>query len=56
MVIQVAGKRSKLFGRVSDFFLGGESGNRQRKLPESTLTALEEFIANDYETLKQAQM
>jgi len=28
-------------------------GNRQRKLPESTLTALEEFIANDYETLKQ---
>ena len=28
-------------------------GNRQRKLPENTLAALEEFIANDYETLKQ---
>jgi transposase InsO family protein len=28
-------------------------GNRQRKLPENTLAALEEFITNDYETLKQ---
>jgi transposase InsO family protein len=30
-----------------------KSGNRQRKLPESTLAALDEFIVNDYETLKQ---
>ena len=28
-------------------------GNRRRKLPEPTLAALDEFIANDYETLKQ---
>jgi putative transposase len=28
-------------------------GNRQRKLPDSTLSALEEFIASGYETLKQ---
>lgn len=31
----------------------GERGNRQRKLPENTLGAMEAFIANDYETLKQ---
>jgi putative transposase len=31
----------------------GQSGNRRRKLPESTLRLLEEFIAEDYETLKQ---
>lgn len=30
-----------------------KSGNRNRKLPESTLAVLDEFIANDYETLKQ---
>lgn len=29
------------------------SGNRNRKLPESTLAVLDEFIVNDYETLKQ---
>ncbi|MBU0493749.1 MAG: DDE-type integrase/transposase/recombinase [Chloroflexi bacterium] len=29
------------------------SGNRERKLPASTLAALDEFIAHDYETLKQ---
>lgn len=29
------------------------SGNRQHKLPEETLAALEAFITNDYETLKQ---
>ena len=29
------------------------SGNRQRKLPAETLAALEAFITNDYETLKQ---
>lgn len=29
------------------------SGNRERKLPEQTLALLDEFIANDYETLKQ---
>lgn len=28
-------------------------GNRKRKLPEATLYALETFIINDYETLKQ---
>jgi transposase InsO family protein len=28
-------------------------GNRKRKLPDATLDAMEEFIANDYETLKQ---
>lgn len=31
----------------------GESGNRQRKLPDSTLRLLDEFIAADYQTLKQ---
>ncbi|HKZ54763.1 MAG TPA: TnsA endonuclease N-terminal domain-containing protein, partial [Anaerolineales bacterium] len=31
----------------------GRSGNRKRKLPESTLLLLDEFIAADYETLKQ---
>jgi transposase InsO family protein len=31
----------------------GQSGNRRRKLPERTLRLLEEFIAEDYETLKQ---
>ncbi len=31
----------------------GERGNRRRKLPEATLLLLEEFIATDYETLKQ---
>jgi putative transposase len=31
----------------------GCSGNRQRKLPQETLLLLEEFIAKDYETLKQ---
>ena len=30
-----------------------DSGNRQRKLPEQTLALLDEFIAKDYETLKQ---
>jgi len=30
-----------------------KSGNRSRKLPPSTLAAIETFIANDYETLKQ---
>lgn len=30
-----------------------KSGNRTRKLPASTVTAIETFIANDYETLKQ---
>ncbi|MFB2893294.1 Mu transposase C-terminal domain-containing protein [Aerosakkonemataceae cyanobacterium BLCC-F50] len=28
-------------------------GNRQRKLPEDTLTIMEKFISEDYETLKQ---
>ncbi len=31
----------------------GQSGNRNRKLPEDTLLILDEFIATDYETLKQ---
>ena len=31
----------------------GQSGNRQRKLPEATIRLLDEFIARDYETLKQ---
>lgn len=30
-----------------------KSGNYNRKLPDSTLVILEEFILNDYETLKQ---
>ena len=40
-------------GYVGLLPLRWKCGNRQRKLPESTLTALEEFITNDYETLKQ---
>jgi putative transposase len=30
-----------------------QSGNHQRKLPARTLALMDEFIANDYETLKQ---
>lgn len=30
-----------------------DSGNRRRKLPESTLAAMQEFIEREYETLKQ---
>jgi hypothetical protein len=30
-----------------------ESGNRLRKLPEATLALIDEFVAADYETLKQ---
>ncbi len=30
-----------------------ESGNRLRKLPEATLALMDEFVAGDYETLKQ---
>ncbi|MDA8188229.1 MAG: hypothetical protein M0T85_08820 [Dehalococcoidales bacterium] len=31
----------------------GQSGNRRRKLPEETILLLDEFIAADYETIKQ---
>jgi len=30
-----------------------QRGNRRRKLPEATLTLVDEFLADDYETLKQ---
>jgi len=44
--------------RYGDGYVGllpsrSKRGNRSRKLPEDTLALMTEFIANDYETLKQ---